>query len=159
RWSRSRARRRSRKGRPGLPGSRRGSGRGTAATGERRRAAPGLSRPARPRTTGAGRAAEQSRRWASRTRRPSGATAPPRRRAARRRPPPAHTRARRTGDVSGAKLLHPALPRSLVVAPAHELRAVADPVAGDVVERHLADQLGPQPIPGELLVGFPAARL
>src|SRR4051794_36024977 len=57
------------------------------------------------------------------------------------------------------QLLHQALARLLVVAPAKEPRAVADAVAGDVVEGDLADELGPQPLPDELLVGLPAARL
>src|SRR3954453_5391212 len=57
------------------------------------------------------------------------------------------------------ELVDQALVRILVGAPAHEARAVADPVAGDVVERDLADELRPQPLPDELLVGLPATRL
>ena len=47
-------------------------------------------------------------------------------------------------------------PRALVLAPAQELRPVPDAVARDVVEGDLADQLGAQPLPDELLVRLPA---
>ena len=47
----------------------------------------------------------------------------------------------------GAQLVHRALARVLVLAPAHELRPVADAVAGDVVEADLAHELGAQPFP------------
>ena len=36
---------------------------------------------------------------------------------------------------------------------------MADPLPGDVVESHLANELGPQSLPYEFLVGLPAARL
>src|SRR5919107_4743506 len=52
-----------------------------------------------------------------------------------------------------------ALVRVLVVAPAHELRAVAYAVAGDVVEPDLYDQLRTETLPDELLLGLPAAGL
>src|SRR3954469_13340849 len=57
------------------------------------------------------------------------------------------------------QLVHRALARFLVVAPALELRPVADAVARDVVERDLAHELGAKALPHELLVGFPARRL
>src|SRR5207253_8424048 len=60
---------------------------------------------------------------------------------------------------SGPQLLDPALFGGLVGTPAQELCAVADPPARDVVEGDLADELGPQPLPHELLVGLPPARL
>src|SRR4051812_1057732 len=69
------------------------------------------------------------------------------------RPPPAR------GGSSAPQLLQRALPRLLVLTPAHELRAVADAVARDVVEVHFDHQLGTQSLPHELLVGLPAARL
>ena len=49
--------------------------------------------------------------------------------------------------------------RVLVVAPAAHLRAVADAVVGDVVERDLDDELGPQRDPLELALVVPAARV
>src|SRR5690242_11175845 len=58
---------------------------------------------------------------------------------------------------SGLQLLHPALPRVLVLPPAAELRAVPDAVVGDVVERDLDHQLGAQLDPLELALGGPAA--
>src|SRR4051794_2628392 len=73
-------------------------------------------------------------------------TAPP-------RPPPA------PGGSSPPQLLQRALARLLVLAPAHELRAVADAVARDVIEVHLDHELRTQALPDELLVRLPAARL
>src|SRR5439155_7550260 len=58
-----------------------------------------------------------------------------------------------------AQLVELALLRRLVVAPALELRSVADAVARDVVELDLADELRSQPLPHELLLRLPAARL
>src|SRR5205814_3137940 len=43
--------------------------------------------------------------------------------------------------------------------PALELRPVPDAIPGDVVEVDLAYELGSQPLPHELLVRLPAARL
>src|SRR4051794_16710767 len=60
---------------------------------------------------------------------------------------------------SGPQLIHQALARLLVVAPAPELRAVPDPVARDVVEPDLAHQLRAQSLPHELLVRLPAGGL
>src|SRR4051794_8434999 len=60
---------------------------------------------------------------------------------------------------SPPELVHRALARLLVLAPALELRPVADAVARDVVERDLAHELRPEPLPHELLVGLPAGRL
>src|SRR3954454_12518199 len=57
------------------------------------------------------------------------------------------------------ELVDQALVRVLVRAPAQEARAVPDAVAGDVVEGDLADELRPQPLPDQLLVRLPAARL
>ena len=57
------------------------------------------------------------------------------------------------------QLVDRALLGRLVVAPADELRPVADAVAGHVVEVDLADELGPQAVPLQLLVGLPATRL
>src|SRR5450759_3645325 len=45
---------------------------------------------------------------------------------------------------SGLHLLQAAFARGLVLAPAQDLRAVADPTVGSVIEGHLDDQLGPQ---------------
>ena len=64
------------------------------------------------------------------------------------------------GAVRGARgpsrpqLAEPALLRRLVLAPAQEARAVADAVARDVVERHLAHELGAEAPPHRLLVGL-----
>src|SRR3954470_19656890 len=69
----------------------------------------------------------------------------------------------RRGDITWrytqlrAELLHTALPRLLVGAPALELGAVADATAGDVIEGDLDDELRSQALPDELLVGLPAA--
>src|SRR5688500_16369041 len=52
-----------------------------------------------------------------------------------------------------------AFARLLVVPPAKELCPVPDPLAGYVVEGDLDDELGAQPLPHQLLVGLPAARL
>src|SRR5215211_2705818 len=52
-----------------------------------------------------------------------------------------------------------AFARVLVVPPAHQLCAVPDALAGDVIERHLYDQLGTKALPHELLLRLPAARL
>src|SRR3954454_20755816 len=60
---------------------------------------------------------------------------------------------------SATELLHPALQRLLVRPPPLELATVPDPVPGDVVEVHLAHELGAEALPYELLVGLPAARL
>src|SRR5919206_1865778 len=60
---------------------------------------------------------------------------------------------------SGPQLVHRALARFLVVAPALEPGSVADAVPGDVVERDLAHELGPQALPYELFVRLPARRL
>src|SRR4051794_23373764 len=60
---------------------------------------------------------------------------------------------------SGQQLVHAAFTRILVGPPAHEARAMADPLPCDVLERDLAHELGPQPLPDQLLVGLPAARL
>src|SRR5215213_386791 len=57
------------------------------------------------------------------------------------------------------QLLHRALARRLVLAPALQLRAMADAPAADVVEGDLDDQLGPQRDPLQLLVALPAARV
>src|SRR5204862_1097491 len=57
------------------------------------------------------------------------------------------------------KLRDEALLRLLIGSPAQELGPMSDPLAGDVVEIHLADELRPQPRPDELLVRLPAARL
>src|SRR2546423_13110385 len=77
----------------------------------------------------------------------------------RRRPPGAlRRRPPWPAGRSGSQLFQRALARVLVIAPAHELRTVADAVACDVVERDLADELGPQPLPDQLLVRLPAAR-
>src|SRR3954471_20776609 len=54
------------------------------------------------------------------------------------------------------QLLHRALGRLLVVAPALDLRAVADAVVGDVVEGHFDDELGAQADPFEVAAGRPA---
>src|SRR4051794_9893789 len=78
---------------------------------------------------------------------------PGRPRAARPRP-----RAARRGCLP-AQLLERALARVLVLAPAHELRAMADAVARDVVEVDLDYELWPQALPHEFLVGLPATRL
>src|SRR5207247_11447538 len=66
-----------------------------------------------------------------------------------------------TGDIPLllAQLRDQALGRALVLPPAEELGAVAYAVAGDVVEGDLAYELGAQPLPHELLVGLPSARL
>src|SRR5260221_6315041 len=58
-----------------------------------------------------------------------------------------------------AQLIEGALARFLVVAKAHEPRPVADPIPRDVVELHLHHQLRPEPLPDQLLVRLPAARL
>src|SRR3954454_23349291 len=78
----------------------------------------------------------------------------------RRRAPRAPGR-RRARSAPGlvAQLCGEAFLRVLVGAPAQELSPVTNPVAGDVVERHLANQLRPQSFPYELLIRFPAARL
>src|SRR4051794_23141696 len=71
----------------------------------------------------------------------------------------------RRGDITWrytqlrAELLHTALVRVLIGAPALELGAVAYAVAADVIEGDLDDQLRSQPLPDELLVGLPAAGL
>src|SRR5215213_9534195 len=57
------------------------------------------------------------------------------------------------------ELLHPAVARILVVAPAAHLRAVPDAVVGDVVERHLDHELGAELDPLELALVVPAAGL
>ena len=71
----------------------------------------------------------------------------------------ATTRERRQRSAHAPRSCEPALLRLLVLAPAHELRAVADPVAGDVVEVDLDHELQAQALPHELFVGLPAARL
>src|SRR5215217_4293081 len=70
---------------------------------------------------------------------------------ARRRPAPA--------GAESAQLAERALARILVLAPAEELRSVADPAPAHVVEAHLHDQLRPQRHPLELSVRGPAARI
>src|SRR6185436_15547399 len=72
---------------------------------------------------------------------------------------PTRRRGRRAGPESGAQLRDMAFARVLVVPPAQQLGSVADALAGYVIERHLHDQLRPQSLPDELLVGLPAARL
>src|SRR5215216_5398064 len=57
------------------------------------------------------------------------------------------------------ELVCPAVLRFLVVAPAADLRPVADPVVGDVVEGDLDHQLGAQLDPLELALAAPAARI
>src|SRR3954453_19415545 len=80
--------------------------------------------------------------------------------ARRQRECPALPPARRHLVVrSPPELVHRALARLLVLAPALELRPMAYAVARDVVERDLAHELGPEPLPHELLVGLPAGRL
>src|SRR4051812_21012640 len=80
--------------------------------------------------------------------------------ARRQRECPALPPARRRLVVgSRPELVHRALARLLILAPALELRPVADAVARDVVKRDLAHELGPEPLPHELLVGLPARRL
>src|SRR5829696_9382046 len=64
-----------------------------------------------------------------------------------------------TGMASLLELRDGALARSLVVAPAAQLRAVADAVVRDVVERDLDDQLRPQRDPLELALAVPPARV
>ena len=60
--------------------------------------------------------------------------------------------------ISG-QLVDRALRGRLVVAPAHDLRAVADAPVADVVVDDLDDELRPQRDPFELAVGGPAARI
>src|SRR3954453_13836843 len=74
-------------------------------------------------------------------------------RAVRHRPPAA------PAGPSAPQLLQRALARLLVLAPAHELGPVPDPVARDVVEVDLDDQLWAQALPDELFLRLPAARL
>ena len=69
--------------------------------------------------------------------------------------PPAAT----PGGSRSAQLVEQALARRLVLAPAEDLRAVADPPVARVVVADLDDQLGPQRDPLELALGLPAARL
>ena len=57
------------------------------------------------------------------------------------------------------QLIDRALARRLVLAPAHDLRAVADAPVADVVVADLDDELGAQRDPLEVAVGGPAARL
>src|SRR4051794_36456965 len=79
------------------------------------------------------------------------------------RPPAAVSRRLRApagrSGLSPSELLHRALTRLFVLAPANELGAVADAVARDVVKVDLDHEFGPQPLPHELLVGLPATRL
>src|SRR5215218_858691 len=58
-----------------------------------------------------------------------------------------------------AELRDEAVLGRFVLPPAQELGAVADAAARDVVEGHLADELGAEALPDELLLGLPAARL
>src|SRR5919112_5084123 len=57
------------------------------------------------------------------------------------------------------ELVEPALLGRLVVAPAHDLRAVADAPVADVVVADLDDELGPQRDPFEVAAVRPARRL
>src|SRR5579863_1777295 len=57
------------------------------------------------------------------------------------------------------QLVDRALARRLVLAPANDLRAVANPPVADVVVADLDNQLRPKLDPFELAVGGPAARL
>src|SRR4051794_4383951 len=67
--------------------------------------------------------------------------------------------ARAAPEKLAVELVDRALARRLVVAPALDLRPVADPPGGDVVERDLHHQLGPQQDPFELVRRPPARGL
>src|SRR2546426_6580136 len=56
------------------------------------------------------------------------------------------------------ELIVPAFLRSLVRAPAQESGRMPEPIALQVIVRHLADALDPQRFPGEVLSAVPARR-
>src|SRR5579872_6096886 len=58
----------------------------------------------------------------------------------------------------GGNLLEGALPRGLIFAPAQQFCAVAEALAGDVVEAHLHHQFGAQRLPFGAAVRAPSAR-
>src|ERR1700684_1297191 len=60
---------------------------------------------------------------------------------------------------SAGELVECALARGLILAPAPQLRAMADASGRDVVEVDLNDELGTQRHPLEVAVGAPAARI
>src|ERR1700677_79438 len=63
----------------------------------------------------------------------------------------------RDGRRSAVQLIEHALSRSLVIAPAPQLGAVADAPGGDVVEVDLEDELGTQGDPLQILACAPRA--
>src|SRR4051812_16255505 len=72
---------------------------------------------------------------------------------------PTVPRLERRGDASAFELLEPAVLGGLVLAPALDVRAVADAPVGDVVEGDPDDQPGPQRDPFEVAAVRPARRL
>src|SRR5918994_7306524 len=72
---------------------------------------------------------------------------------------PARDLAPRPGVPLALELLDPAVGRGLVVAPARDLGAVADPVVAGVIGGDLDDELRPQRDPLEVAVAGPAARV